>query len=100
MDHPGLDGRRDKSGDILRKHGAAVVRTFRKAYGPEFAPGFSGEATLEAVLDSLDDRSLSQILQDHEAGRLNRKIAVQSVTLRLPLKPRFLTQPSGPRLEP
>lgn len=62
MDQPGLDGRRDKNGDILRKHGAAV--------------------------------------QDHEAGRLNRKIAVQSVTLRLPLKPRFLTQPSGPRLEP
>jgi len=91
MDMPGLDDlHRDKDGDILRKHGATAVQTFRKAYGAEFAEGFSDEQTLASVLAKLDHRSLSQILQDHEAGRLSRKIAVQSNILRLPLKPRFL----------
>ena len=32
MDMPGLDDlHRDKDGDILRKHGATAVQTFRKA---------------------------------------------------------------------
>ena len=57
----GLDGRhRDKDGTIEMKRGDTLVRTLRKEYGPEFAPGYRSDAKLETVkkqegVDSLDE---------------------------------------------
>jgi hypothetical protein len=50
----GLDGRmRDsnapKSGEIREKRGDTLVRTLRKEYGPDFAPGVRGDAKLSTV---------------------------------------------------
>ena len=78
MEQPGLNERhRDKNGEISRKHGNTLVRTLRKAYGIGFAAGSSDEATLQEVLTTLDDHSLSQVVHDHEAGHLGQKIAAQ-----------------------
>ena len=50
----GLDGRtRDttgpKSGEIREKRGDTLVRTLRKEYGPDFAPGVRSDAKLSTV---------------------------------------------------
>lgn len=78
MEQPGLNERhRDKNGEISRKHGNTFLRTLRKAYGDGFAPGFRDEPTLQEVLGTLDDHSLSQLVHDHEEGHLGQKIAAQ-----------------------
>jgi hypothetical protein len=54
---PGLHERhRDKNGEISRKHGNALIGTLRKTYDRSFA--------------GLNEHSLSQLVRDHEAGRL------------------------------
>jgi hypothetical protein len=50
----GLDGRmRDstppKGGEIREKRGDTLVRTLRKEYGPDFAPGVRSDAKLSTV---------------------------------------------------
>lgn len=78
MKEPGLDNRhRDKNGEISRKHGNTEVKTLRKIYGREFAPGFPDDAKLSSVLDTLHQKSLSQLLKlhaDHDSGVLERAI--------------------------
>jgi hypothetical protein len=70
MDQPGLDKRhRDKTGEISRKHGNTLVRTLRSQYGAGFAPGFKDTDKLADVLESLDQQSLSQLVNDYEAGK-------------------------------
>lgn len=75
---PGLDDRhRDKNGEISPKHGNTEVKTLRKIYGPGFGPGFAENAKLSSVLETLHQKSLSQVLKlhaDHESGALEREI--------------------------
>lgn len=71
----GLDHRhRDKNGEISRKHGNTLVSTLRTIYGLTFAPGFQPHHKLSDVLATLDEPSLSQLVKDHEAGKLHEKI--------------------------
>ena len=75
MKEPGLDGRhRDKDGEISKKHGNTEVKTLRKIYGQSFAPGFKDTDKLSNVLATLDEPSLSKLVQDHNAGTLEGKI--------------------------
>jgi hypothetical protein len=63
---------RDKNGEISQKHGNTLIHTLRKAYGPGFAPGFADHAKLRDVLQRLDESSLSHLIGDHEAGKLEQ----------------------------
>jgi hypothetical protein len=62
----------DKNGEISRKHGKTLIYTLRKTYGLGFAPGCGDHAKLSDVLGKLDDPSLSQLIRDHEAGKLEQ----------------------------
>jgi hypothetical protein len=79
MKQPGLDNRhRDKNGEISKKHGNTLVGTLRRHYGPAFAPGFGDAQRLSDVLATLDEKSLSHLVRDHEAGTLAGHIARHS----------------------
>lgn len=69
---------RDKNGEISKKYGDALVRTFRKHYGPSFAKGYSEREKLSDVLDKLDESSLSRLIRDHKAGTLDLMCQGQS----------------------
>ena len=67
----GLHSRhRNKDGEISRKHGNTLIRTLRKTYGRDFAPGCADDEKLSDVLHRLDEPSLSKLIRDHEAGKL------------------------------
>ena len=73
MEQPGLDHRRrDKNGEISRKHGNTLIGTLRKHYGTNFAPHCADNEVLSDVLQKMDAASLHQLLRDHETGRLER----------------------------
>jgi len=63
---------RNKTGEISRKHGNTLVRTLRKTYGPGFASGCADDAKLSDVLHKMDETSLSHLIRDHEAGKLEQ----------------------------
>jgi hypothetical protein len=63
---------RNKNGEISRKHGNTFIHTLRKTYGPSFASGCADNAKLGDVLDKLDEPSLSHLIRDHEAGKLEQ----------------------------
>jgi hypothetical protein len=65
---------RDKNGEISRKHGNTLVSTLRRIYGESFAAGESESAKLGDVLAELHEMSLTQLVKDHESGRLNDKV--------------------------
>jgi len=65
-----LERHRDKNGKISRKHGNTLIRTLRKHYGPNFAPGCDDDDKLSGVLHELDEPSLSRLVLDHESGTL------------------------------
>ena len=74
MKEPGLDNRhRDKNGEISRKLGNTLVRTLRKIYGAAFAQGLVETEKLSEVLQTLDEPSLSTLVKDHNAGKLEAK---------------------------
>jgi len=76
MEQPGLHGRhRNKDGEISRKHGNTLVGTLRRVYGARFAKGFPSDARLEDVLADLDEKSLGELVHDHENGHLDGEIA-------------------------
>ena len=76
VDQPGLDNRhRNRDGEISHKHGSTRIRTLRKIYGQSFAAGLGDDRTLREALDELDDRSLHQLVHDHEGGHLAHKIS-------------------------
>jgi hypothetical protein len=76
MDQPGLQDRhRNRDGEISRKHGNTLIHTLRRVYGAGFAQGAADEERLEEVLARLDERSLSQLVEDHEGGKLEGQIA-------------------------
>jgi hypothetical protein len=63
---------RDKNGDISRKFGNILVRRLRQYYGPAFAKGCGDNERLGDVLHKLDEGSLSELVKDDEAGRLEQ----------------------------
>ena len=65
-----LHRHRDKNGQLSRKHGNTLIRTLRKTYGQNFAEGCGDNEKLSDVLHKLDEPSLSHLVRDHEAGRL------------------------------
>ena len=70
-----IDRHRNKDGEISRKHGNTLVSTLRAIYGPSFAPDSQPTTMLSDVLAELDERSLTHLIHDHEAGRLHEKLA-------------------------
>jgi hypothetical protein len=61
---PGLDGRcRDFDGEIGEKRGDTLVKTLRRTYGPNFAPGVRGDARLDTLRERNGGASLSQMLK-------------------------------------
>jgi len=61
---PGLDDRcRDLDGEIRQKRGDTLVKTLRKTYGPEFAPGVRGDTRLETLRERAGGASLSKLLK-------------------------------------
>jgi hypothetical protein len=79
MKQPGLDQRRrDKNGEISKKHGNTLVRTLRSVHGLDFAEGFKETDRLSDVLQALDEPSLSKLVRDHQAGILEGKIKQHS----------------------
>jgi len=66
---PGLDNRcRDDDGEIRQKRGDTLVRTLRKTYGPDFAPGVRDDARLDTLRERAGGESLSQLLKDVRRG--------------------------------
>jgi len=73
MTQSGLAGsHRTETGEISHKHGNTRIGTLRKTYGRGFTFGCSDDHTLADVLKRLDEPSLTQLLKDHEAGRLEK----------------------------
>jgi hypothetical protein len=71
MEQSALHARhRDKNGEISRKHDNTLIRTLRKTYGRDFAPGCADDEKLSDVLQGIDEPSLSKLIRDHEAGKL------------------------------
>jgi len=60
----GLDDRcRDLDGEIRQKRGDTLVKTLRRTYGPEFAPGVRGDARLDTLRERAGGASLSKLLK-------------------------------------
>jgi len=57
--------------ELSRKYGNALVGPLRKFYG-SFAPHCADDEKLSDVLHKLDGASLSQLIRDYEAGKLER----------------------------
>src|SRR5690349_4349298 len=68
------DRYRDKNGEIGKKYGNTLVGTLRKIYGKTFAAGQADTATLNDVLQSLNDTSLHQLMHDQKNGHLSKRI--------------------------
>ena len=61
----GLDQRcRDGDGEIRQKRGDTLVKTLRKTYGPDFAPGVRSDTRLDTLRKKTGGESLSKILRD------------------------------------
>jgi hypothetical protein len=65
---------RDRNGEIAQKHGNTFVSMLRKIYGPAFAPDSGDSEKLFEALHTLDDPSLTKLVQDFENGELDAKI--------------------------
>lgn len=63
---------RDKNGEMSRKHGNTLIRTLRKTYGPGFAKDCADDEKLSDALHKLDEPSLSHLVRDHDAGKLEQ----------------------------
>jgi len=61
----------DDCAELSRKYGNALVGPLRKFYG-SFAPHCADDEKLSDVLHKLDGASLSQLIRDYEAGKLER----------------------------
>ncbi len=53
----------DQNGQIRQKRSDTLVRTLRKAYGPDFLTDYRSDATLRTVLKRTGADSLSQLLK-------------------------------------
>lgn len=61
--------------EIAEKHGGIFIGTLRKVYGANFASGFRDSERLSAVLQKIDERSLSDLIYYHKGGSLEMRIA-------------------------
>ena len=61
---------RGKTGE--REYGNTLIRTLRKTYGPDFAKGCADDEKLSDILATLGEPSLSHLIRDHEAGKLEQ----------------------------
>ena len=61
----------DDCAELSRKYGDALVGPLRKFYG-SFARHCAYDEKLSDVLHKLDDASLSQLIRDYVAGKLER----------------------------
>ena len=55
--------KREKSGEIDKKHGDTLVGTLRKTYGPSFAKGRRADLMLNNLLKDAKCESLSEYLK-------------------------------------
>jgi hypothetical protein len=62
----------DKSREIRRHYGNTLIGTLRKTYGNTFAPHCAGNERLGDALHKMDDPSLSRLMRDYDAGKLDR----------------------------
>ncbi len=63
----GLDQRcRDRDGEIRQKRGDTLVKTLRKTYGPDFAPGVRGDARLDTLRNRAGGESLTKIVHNEK----------------------------------
>lgn len=61
----GLDQRcRDNGGEIRQKRGDTLLKTLRKTYGENFAPGVRGDAKLETLRQHAGGESLSKLVKN------------------------------------
>jgi hypothetical protein len=61
---PGLDNRcRDLDGEIRHKRGDTLVKTLRRTYGNDFAPGVRGDMRLDTLRDRVSGASLTKIVK-------------------------------------
>lgn len=61
----GLDERcRDNDGEIRHKRGDTLVKTLRKVYGPDFAPGVRSATRLDTLRERAGGASLSKLVKD------------------------------------
>ncbi len=67
-----LERHRDKNGAISRKHGNTLIGTLRKTYGADFAKNCAESDRLSDVLHKMDESSLSKLVRDHQAGKLEQ----------------------------
>jgi hypothetical protein len=56
---------RDQNGDLSLQYGNILMRTFRQYYGPAFAKGCGDN-------ERLSEGSLSELVKDDEAGKLEQ----------------------------
>ena len=61
---------RDKNGETSRKHGNTLIRTLREHYGRDFGVRCADNEKLSDVLHRLDEPSLSKLVRDLIAGKL------------------------------
>jgi hypothetical protein len=62
--HVGLDQRcRDMNGEIREKRGDTQVKTLRKIYGDDFAPGVRSDTRLDTLRKRGGGESLSKIVK-------------------------------------
>ena len=63
----GLDDRcRDRGGEIRHKRGDTLVKTLRKIYGDDFAPGVRGDMRLDTLRERMETASLSAIIKQEQ----------------------------------
>lgn len=74
-----MNRNRQTNDEISRRHGHIQVKLLRRIYGTAFAPGLLPTARLSGALAMLDDRSLTMLLEDHEAGTLEGKVAASGL---------------------
>jgi hypothetical protein len=72
-----IDPHYDRNAELSRKYGSALIGSLRKAYG-SFAPHCADYERLSDVLHKLDAASLSQLIRDHKAGKLERIVSNSS----------------------
>jgi hypothetical protein len=61
---PGLDDRhRNADGEIHVKRSDTLIKTLRKEYGDDFAPGVRGDMKLGNYLDRVGAETLSDVLK-------------------------------------
>ena len=66
----GLDERcRDNDGEIRQKRGDTLIKTVRKTYGLDFAPGVRGDTKLDTLRERAGGESFSKLEKDaHRRG--------------------------------